>query len=123
MKNPIGVINENMKVETTAYSSQIEPFVFCGGSYNVEMLLDRPIVRKLFIGTNKRICQDKPIILGTRISVSNIVELKYGLGWDDEKINAQYPQLSQEQIAAAIEYYKTHAKEIDAYLKEEEEID
>ncbi|MEK7449949.1 MAG: hypothetical protein AAB019_10775, partial [Planctomycetota bacterium] len=39
------------------------------------------------------------------------------------KIEDEYPSLTKEQIKAALEYYNTHQKEIDAYLQEEKEVD
>ena len=79
-------------------------------------------LRSLHITNNPKICQGKPIIRGTRISVSHIVELRDELGWDIQKIEDEYPSLTKEQIKAALEYYNTHQKEIDAYLQEEKEV-
>lgn len=79
--------------------------------------------RSFLIIKNPQICGGEPIIQDTRISVANIVELRYGLGWDIEKIINGYPSLTKEQIKAALEYYEIHPKEIDAYLQEEKEID
>jgi uncharacterized protein (DUF433 family) len=64
--------------------------------------------RKLLIGKSPFICQGEPHILGTRISVSNIVELHRLLEWNIQKIREQYPHLSEEQIYAALEYYEEH---------------
>lgn len=45
----------------------------------------------------------KPIIKGTRISVEFILELLVN-GWDREEILKNYPQITKEDIIAAIEY-------------------
>jgi len=79
--------------------------------------------RSFLIVKNLQICGGEPTIEGTRISVTNIVELRYGLGWNVQKIIDGYPSLGEEQIKAALEYYESHPKEIDDYLQEEREID
>ncbi|MFH1776917.1 MAG: DUF433 domain-containing protein [Candidatus Omnitrophota bacterium] len=95
-----------------------------GGIYTTKTntLADETALRSVLITKNPNICQGKPIILGTRISVSNIVELHYLLNWNIQKIRDEYPHLSNEQIIAALEYYENHTKEIDSYLQEEKEI-
>jgi|UniRef100_A0A7C4TVK8 uncharacterized protein (DUF433 family) len=55
------------------------------------------------IEINPDILVGKPIIKGTRISVEFILELLAN-GWDTEKILKNYPQLTKEDILAAIEY-------------------
>ena len=78
-------------------------------------------LRTLHIVNNKKICNGRPTILGTRIAVSNIVELHHLLGWDVQRILDEYPYLNKEQVIAALEYYEQHTKEIDKYLMEEKE--
>lgn len=84
---------------------------------------DETALRSLLITNDSKVCQGKPIIRDTRISVSHIVELHDELGWDIQKIEDEYPYLTKEQIKAAFEYYDTHQKEINAYLQEEKEVD
>jgi uncharacterized protein (DUF433 family) len=55
------------------------------------------------IEINPDILVGKPIIKGTRISVEFILELLAN-GWDTEQILKNYPQLTKEDILAAIEY-------------------
>ncbi len=55
------------------------------------------------IEVNPEILVGKPIIKGTRISVEFILELLAN-GWETEQILKNYPQLSKEDILAAIEY-------------------
>lgn len=78
-------------------------------------------LRTLRIVSNNKICNGRPTILGTRIAVSNIVELHHLLGWDVQRILDEYPYLNKEQVIAALEYYEQHTKEIDKYLMEEKE--
>lgn len=77
----------------------------------------------LLIDKKPGICQGKPTIRGTRIAVHNIVELSARLDWSIQKIIDEYPQLTKEQIIAALDYYEDYQKEIDSYLLEEQEID
>jgi len=84
-------------------------------------IVDERSLRALLIIRNPEICNDRPIILDTRIAVSNIVELHHLLGWDIQKIREEYPYLSEQQIIATLEYYEQNTQEIDEYLKEEKE--
>lgn len=55
------------------------------------------------IELNPRVCNGKPVIKGTRIPVSLIIELvAEGEQWD--KILAGYPELTREDIHAALHY-------------------
>ncbi|NQS89175.1 DUF433 domain-containing protein [Patescibacteria group bacterium] len=94
-----------------------------GGRYtsNCNAIADERSLRALLIIRNPEICNDRPIILDTRIAVSNIVELHHLLGWDIQKIREEYPYLSEQQIIATLEYYEQNTQEIDEYLKEEKE--
>lgn len=105
-------------------TTTIRTVIPVGGLYisKINTLADETALRSSLITKDPRICQGKPIIRGTRISVSNIVELYYLLGWDVQKIIDAYPHLSDQQIMAAIEYYESHKAEIDSYLREEVEI-
>jgi uncharacterized protein (DUF433 family) len=59
-------------------------------------LLDR-------IELNPRICNGKPVIKGTRIPVSVIIEqIAEGESWD--AVLAGYPELKKEDIQAALQY-------------------
>lgn len=52
-----------------------------------------------------------------RIPVWMIVELR-SLGWDDAKIQDQYPQITDADLQAVSKYYNTHRAEIDAEIAE-----
>lgn len=113
------IIEEQINSTTT-----IRTLIPVGGLYNskINTLADETVLRASLITRDSKICQGKPIIRGTRISVSNIVELYYLLNWDVQKIRDAYPHLSDQQIIAAVEYYENHKEEIDSYLREEVEI-
>jgi len=54
---------------------------------------------------NPRVCNGKPVIKGTRIPVSVILEqIAEGESW--EEVLANYPELKREDIKAAVLYAK-----------------
>ena len=54
------------------------------------------------IELNPRVCNGKPVIKGTRIPVSVILEqITQGESWDD--LLKGYPELNKEDIKAAVE--------------------
>jgi uncharacterized protein (DUF433 family) len=55
------------------------------------------------ISIDPHICSGKPCIRGTRIMVTNILGLIAG-GYTNERILQTYPELTREDIAAALEY-------------------
>jgi uncharacterized protein (DUF433 family) len=55
------------------------------------------------IEINPAICSGKPVIRGTRIMVRNILGMVAG-GYTVDKILASYPDLTAEDVAAALEY-------------------
>ncbi|MGC9046461.1 MAG: DUF433 domain-containing protein [Thermodesulfovibrio sp.] len=67
------------------------------------------------IEINPEVLVGKPIIKGTRISVEFILELLAN-GWDTEQILKNYPQLTKEDIIAAIEYSLEILKEEKVYV-------
>ena len=56
-----------------------------------------------FIRVDPEICSGKPIIIGTRIMVKNILGMVAG-GYAVDQIVAAYPELTQEMVQAALEY-------------------
>jgi len=71
-------------------------------------LLDR-------IELNPRVCNGKPVIKGTRIPISVIIEqIEEGESWD--AILAGYPELKKEDIQAALHYVRvsTEHSEVEA---------
>jgi len=55
------------------------------------------------IDVNPAVCSGKPIIRGTRIMIRNILGMVAG-GYTVEKILEGYPELTAEDVAAALEY-------------------
>jgi len=55
------------------------------------------------IDVNAAICGGKPVIRGTRILVRNILGMVAG-GYTFDRIIEAYPELSREDIVAALEY-------------------
>ena len=55
------------------------------------------------ISVDPAICAGKPCIRGTRIMVKNILGMIAG-GYDAARLLSAYPELTREDIAAALEY-------------------
>lgn len=55
------------------------------------------------IEVNPATCGGKPVIRGTRIMVRNILGMVAG-GYTIDKILASYPDLTREDVTAALEY-------------------
>jgi uncharacterized protein (DUF433 family) len=55
------------------------------------------------ITVDPAVCHGKPTIRGTRIMVSNVLSLLAG-GYTTAQILDYYPDLTEEDVAAAIEY-------------------
>jgi uncharacterized protein (DUF433 family) len=109
----------------SASTRSAQTVVSPGGAFqrDPETFFDARTQRKLLIARDPGICNNDPIIRGTRISVANIVELRHLQGWDVQRIQEAYPHLRYQQIIAALEYYEEHALEVDRCLQEEQEID
>jgi uncharacterized protein (DUF433 family) len=69
---------------------------------------------------DKEICGGEPIIQGTRVTVRDIVEYMELYG-SEERILQALPDLTHQDITAALEYYRQHSAEIESYRQEEEE--
>lgn len=55
------------------------------------------------IEVNPAICSGKPVIRGTRIMVRNILGMIAG-GYSIDRILSSYPELTHEDVTAALEY-------------------
>ena len=53
--------------------------------------------------TDPQVCAGKPVIHGTRIMVRNILGMVAG-GYTPQRIVEAYPELSLEDVSAALEY-------------------
>ena len=56
-----------------------------------------------WIVVDASICSGKPVIRGTRIMVRNILGMVAG-GYSVERIIGAYPELTEPQVRAALEY-------------------
>ncbi|RLE63263.1 MAG: antitoxin [Thermoprotei archaeon] len=59
-----------------------------------------------YIVVDSRICHGKPVFRGTRVLVSDVLEL-LASGFSVENILEEYPQLSEEMIREALRYAAT----------------
>lgn len=55
------------------------------------------------ISVDPQVCSGKPCIRGTRIMVKNILGMIAG-GYTIERVLAAYPELTREDVEAALEY-------------------
>lgn len=76
--------------------------------------------KHLYIEKKKGVCGGEPVIKGTRISVSLIVELERAGHSVDEMVTL-YPHITHAQIYDALSYYYDHKEEIDKIIDENRE--
>ena len=55
------------------------------------------------ISVDSAVCSGKPVIRGTRIMVTNILSM-LGAGYTVDRVLEAYPELTREDVAAALEY-------------------
>jgi uncharacterized protein (DUF433 family) len=72
------------------------------------------------ITRDETICGGEPVIQGTRITVRDVVEYMALYG-SEERVLQALPDLTLEDLRAALEYFQAHRKEIDEYRQAEEE--
>lgn len=74
------------------------------------------------ITRNPRRCGGAPTLAGTRIGVHDVVGYAQVYGGDLERVREEaLPDLSAEQIHAAMAWYAEHREEIDTILRERQE--
>ena len=56
-----------------------------------------------YVESNPNVMMGKPVIVGTRITVENILE-RIGAGETMESIVAEHPKLTREAVLAAVEF-------------------
>ncbi|WP_456474413.1 DUF433 domain-containing protein [Candidatus Pyrohabitans sp.] len=56
-----------------------------------------------YIISDPEICHGKPVFKGTRVLVSDVLEL-LAAGKDVEEVLQEYPQLNEEMVREALEY-------------------
>lgn len=74
----------------------------------------------IHITSNKKIAGGKPIIKGTRISVSTIAEY-FLMGLNPEEIKRELPHLKLAQIFDALAFYFDHRSMIDEEINKNRE--
>jgi uncharacterized protein (DUF433 family) len=74
----------------------------------------------LYITRKKNVCGGDPVIEGTRVSVSLIVEMDRA-GHSVDEIIAMYPHITHAQVYDALSYYYDHKEEIDRIIEENKE--
>jgi len=72
------------------------------------------------ITRNPDICGGEPIIRGMRITVRDVIEYLELYG-EPEQVLEALPDLTRDDIEAAVDYYRNHREEIERYRREEEE--
>lgn len=77
-------------------------------------------LKHLYIERKKGVCGGEPVIVGTRISVSLVVELER-VGNSVDEIVAMYPHITHAQVYDALSYYYDHKEEIDKIIEENKE--
>lgn len=103
--------DENSPETTTPQSQEVR----VGGRTRIEYPTDHP-----HIYTSPEMHRGEPTIRGSAISVRDIVE-RTRLGDSPERILQGYPHLSLAKIHDALSYYYDHVKEIEKYIRENEE--
>jgi uncharacterized protein (DUF433 family) len=75
---------------------------------------ERPAPARARIVETPGVCGGYPRIWNTRISVGLIVEAYRDVGSDLERTVKSFPQLTPEQVSAALAYYESHRERVDA---------
>lgn len=79
-------------------------------------------VKHPYITRRKGVCGGKPIIKGTRIKVAQIAIEYERMGWTPDEIIQAHPHLTLAQIHAALSYYYDNIREINADIREGEQL-
>ncbi len=73
------------------------------------------------IGSDPKIADGKPIIVGTRIAVRCVAGY-YQMGMSADEILTTLPHLTPSQVHSALAYYFDHQEEVDADLTESSDV-
>lgn len=77
-------------------------------------------LKHLYIEKKAGVCGGEPVIIGTRISVSLIVEMERA-GTSVDEMVTMYPHITHAQVYDALSYYYDHKEEIDKIIDENRE--
>ena len=75
-----------------------------------------------YIGSDPKIADGKPIIVGTRITVRCIAGY-YQMGMSADEILAALPHITPSQIHSALAYYFDHQNEVDTDLAKSSDVE
>ena len=82
----------------------------------------QPEVQHPYITRKPGVCGGKPIIAGTRIKVSFVAREHVEMDMTPQEILEAHPHLTLAQIHDALSYYYDHEAEIQAELRESDEL-
>lgn len=74
-----------------------------------------------YVENKPGVCGGEPVIAGTRISVSLIIEMER-TGHSADEMISMYPHITHAQVYDALSYYYDHKEEIDKIIDENKEI-
>ncbi len=105
---------------STDTSADSDHYIFLPGliTERVQTLTTDSKSPSYLIGRSRGVCGGAPIVLGTRISVHQLIELLQRVGNRDQ-IQIAYSHLTMAQIDAAIEYYNANPTEIEDLIEAE----
>lgn len=69
---------------------------------------------RLYIHSDPKVLQGKPVVKGTRLSVDFILGL-FAAGWDEEMVLRNYPALTSEAIRAVFAFAQECNREATVY--------
>ena len=75
-----------------------------------------------YIALSSGFCGGKPHIIGHRVKVQHIAVWHERMAMTPEEIVATYPSLSLPAVFAALAYYHSHRREIDADIEADERL-
>ncbi|MBC7226868.1 MAG: DUF433 domain-containing protein [Thermoflexales bacterium] len=79
-------------------------------------------VKHPYIARQKGVCGGKPVIRGTRIRVAQIAIEYERLGWSPDEIVRAHPHLTLAQVHDALSYYYENVEEINAEIRQDEQM-
>jgi uncharacterized protein (DUF433 family) len=81
----------------------------------------QPAIEKQHIESTPGVCGGQPRIAGHRIRVQDIV-LWTEQGQSADEIVSSFPQLTLADVYAALTFYHDHQAEVDADIRQDEEV-
>ena len=91
------------------------------GSQKIQNLNENKLIQTTHIGSDPKIADGKPIIVGTRITVRCVAGY-YQMGMSADEILTNLPHLTPSQVHSALAYYFDHQEEVDTDLTESSDV-